>query len=572
MTRYLNRAHKCEEKVAAALTKEPGARIKAFAKLRREGDFESNIAKLKSNNLNIVVVREGKVTRDDYTVCTRCCGFFTKRTIAKHLKLCYGDTAESVKRIEGLRASRMFLASALVSDEKYKSFSSEIIGRMSSNEHLFLIKNDELLMLYGYTMFEKSGSSRFDEISNKLRNVARLISEFRKMHDATVSAVELIDPSQWENIISCIKKLVKHGGCENVGVPTLLLRLGRLLADLASAKRILGIKSKNKGMVEDARDFLELHEDEWNVYANHALETLAAKKDKTPELLPLTEDLKTLREFILRELEKMMNAFKEKDLNDFFISRDEFSFLQKLVLVRIITFNARRGGETSKLLLDDFINCDKWKRSEDIERITDPCEKLLASRLKVIYSKGKRKKRAPTLFPGEVQQAIEVLIKNRTKVGVAASNEYLFACTTKRSVNPIRGWEVVHEVCLKANLKKPHLVTSTKIRKHMATVLQLLDMNNVEIEWVTEHLGHTQDVHKTWYRQEASTVELTKVAKILIAKDVGVEFTNKKMKDLTGNIFFYLWLLDCIISKTILALLYSQINFSTLCVTELDVG
>ena len=99
---------------------------------------------------------------------------------------------------------------------------------------------------------------------------------------------------------------------EEIGQAWWLLRLGRSLADLASAKRILGIKSKNKVMVEDARDFLELHEDEWNVYANHALATLAAKKDKTPELLPLTEDLKTLREFILRELEKMiMHSMKK---------------------------------------------------------------------------------------------------------------------------------------------------------------------------------------------------------------------------------------------------------------------
>lgn len=29
----------------------------------------------------------------------------------------------------------------------------------------------------------------------------------------------------------------------------------------------------------------------------------------------------------------------------------------------------------------------------------------------------------------------------------------------------------------------------------MATVLQLLDMNAAELEWVTEHLGHTTDVH-----------------------------------------------------------------------------
>ena len=77
----------------------------------------------------------------------------------------------------------------------------------------------------------------------------------------------------------------------------------------------------------------------------------------------------------------MMNTLIEKDLKNFIISRDEFSYLQKLVLVRIITFNARRCGESSKLYFDDSINCGKWKSYEDIHRITDPFEKLLASRL-----------------------------------------------------------------------------------------------------------------------------------------------------------------------------------------------
>ena len=90
---------------------------------------------------------------------------------------------------------------------------------------------------------------------------------------------------------------------------------------------------------------------------------------------------------------------------------------------------------------------------------------------------------------------------------------------------------------MKAKLEKPNLITSTKIRKHMATVLQLLDMNNAKLEWVTEHPGHSPDVHKTWYRQEASTVELTKVAKLLIAKDNNVSFKNKKMRDITGMYF-----------------------------------
>ena len=56
----------------------------------------------------------------------------------------------------------------------------------------------------------------------------------------------------------------------------------------------------------------------------------------------------------------------------------------------------------------------------------------------------------------------------------------------------------MHEITHKIGLKNPELITSTKIRKHMSTVLQLVDMNAAELEWVPEHLGHTADVHRTW--------------------------------------------------------------------------
>lgn len=92
------------------------------------------------------------------------------------------------------------------------------------------------------------------------------------------------------------------------------------------------------------------------------------------------------------------------------------------------------------------------------------------------------------------------------------------------------GWDVVNSIAAKAHLKKPELIPSTKIRKQMATVLQLLDMTPAELEWVTEHLGHTADVHKTWYRQEASTIKLTKVATLLMAKHKGVNFKNKRKR------------------------------------------
>ena len=534
--RHMMRQHKAEPRVKLILKMGKSKQNMEFSKLRREGDYNSNILKLKEKNHNLTVVRSGKLSTAKYTVCVNCHGFFTKRTLRKHSNICNDNSKEACRKADGLKESKMYLASVLAVDSKYDKFSADVLARMQEDELSIFIKHDELLMLYGYTIYEKGGVEKFSEISNKLRNVARLVLKYREMFDAFVTTNEIIDPTHWDSIIKCIKHVVDHCGNENVGIPSLLLRLGRSLQALASAKRAVGIKTKNEDMVKDARDFLELYDGDWHIYANHALSTIASKKDKVPELLPLTEDVKKLRLFLLSEIKKITGSLKEDDQNCI-LTRSEFVYLQKLTLVRIITFNARRGGEPAKLKLEAWLNCDKWKRHEDIENLTDPLEQLLASRLKLVYSKGKRKKRVPTIFTDEVQEAINYLVRTREQIGVIPSNTFLFPCTTKKSSNHVRGWEVVHEIAGKAKLRKPELITSTKIRKHMATVLQLLDMNNAELEWVTEHLGHTGDVHKTWYRQEASTVELTKVAKLLIAKDKGVDFKNKKMKDLTGITF-----------------------------------
>ena len=54
----------------------------------------------------------------------------------------------------------------------------------------------------------------------------------------------------------------------------------------------------------------------------------------------------------------------------------------------------------------------------------------------------------------------------------------------------------------KMSLRKPNLLTPTRTRKFLATVLQLLDLSEAELTWITNHLGHTEDVHKGWYRKE----------------------------------------------------------------------
>ena len=50
-----------------------------------------------------------------------------------------------------------------------------------------------------------------------------------------------------------------------------------------------------------------------------------------------------------------------------------------------------------------------------------------------------------------------------------------------------------------------------RTRKWLATIMQLLDLSNGELTWLTNHMGHTKDVHMAWYCKEDATIELTKV-------------------------------------------------------------
>ena len=78
-------------------------------------------------------------------------------------------------------------------------------------------------------------------------------------------------------------------------------------------------------------------------------------------------------------------------------------------MARIMTFNARRGGEPAKLTLENLeaVEDGRWKKRNDIENLDDPVEQKLSSRLKLCYVEGKKKKEVtkallPILFTDEV--------------------------------------------------------------------------------------------------------------------------------------------------------------------------
>ncbi|KAK7473594.1 hypothetical protein BaRGS_00035141 [Batillaria attramentaria] len=72
------------------------------------------------------------------------------------------------------------------------------------------------------------------------------------------------------------------------------------------------------------------------------------------------------------------------------------------------------------------------------------------------------------------------------------------------------GHRCLREAVQHSGAKNPQDITSTKLRQHLATVTQLLNLNGHELEQVCGFLGHNISVHGEYYRLPQDSYQLAK--------------------------------------------------------------
>ncbi len=116
----------------------------------------------------------------------------------------------------------------------------------------------------------------------------------------------------------------------------------------------------------------------------------------------------------------------------------------------------------------------KWKNQESLSLISEE-ECNLAKQLKICNILDKRRWQVPILLMDETINEVRRLLETRDSVGVHAQNKFVFARMYQDSLVHLDGWKTVNTVALAASLEKPELISSTRIRKELATTLQRLD-------------------------------------------------------------------------------------------------
>ena len=129
---------------------------------------------------------------------------------------------------------------------------------------------------------------------------------------------------------------------------------------------------------------------------------------------------------------------------------------------------------------------------------------------------------------------IDLLCTCRERVGVNRNNKYLFSRALYGSVSHIRGSDSIRTFSEEGGAQEPKLLWSTKLRKQIATLSQILNLRDNEMDLLADFWGHTIRSHRSVYRLPEQTLQVAKVSKVLLSLDKG-DFSEQSGKILIWN-------------------------------------
>ena len=372
-------------------------------------------------------------------------------------------------------------------------------------------------------------------ISNKLRELARLVLETRKCCDSVSTFTDCLLSKNFDFVVEAVTEL--SGWDEDEGTlarPSIGIKLGHSLRKCSKILKGDGIKKGSKSLVNQADNFATLVDLNWNdKIARIARRELDQRKWNKPHLLPLTSDLQLLQKHLKMVIADSINGLASNN-NDVKVYRN----LSTAILATLILFNRRRGGEPALLTINDFEKRAMSVINEEVKKSLSPFELRLCKSFTKIDIRGKRGRKVPLLLTKEMENGIKLLIKLRDDVGVKAENKYVFAVLGNGSLKNIRGPDAIRKHVKLCQLKCPEAIYSTNLRKHVATLSQLLNLQQNEQEMLATFMGHDIAIHREYYRLPEDTLQLAKCSKILLLMEKGEigNYSGKSLSEIEINL------------------------------------
>ncbi|CAH0558836.1 unnamed protein product [Brassicogethes aeneus] len=520
-SRHLIRKHSEDETVKKILKMpmKSKERRDAILALRKKGNFVLN-----QEQKILKPVRKPTTNNDnDYFPCVDC------------LDVKNGDS-----KVRHLTQAQTFLASTgLLGNYLNKSrLKKNVFSVMRPDEISFAAKNDPLICLFGESYLNKHKRKQMNVVvSNKMRELARLQLALKK--STTINGLmEVLKPEMYNHIITAAKIISGYNSnTQTFKASSLALHLGTSLKFLCDiGRKALVTKDplfehsdvdKKQKEISDLKDMIHSH---WcNDLSSLANKVLNENKVDKPKILPLTEDVQAFNKYVTNLADKAYEKIKAgKDVVA------NYKLLAECTLSIVLVFNRKRIGEVQFLDIQSYERNFSAKNQKECLNSLTELEKSMSATFKRVVVFGKGSKPVPILFTKRMQQFVDILLKIRRENDIVPdSNKYVFA--NPGSVDRwMSGSSALRKLAFKCGAKKPELLTSTRFRKQIATILQLMCFEKTEMEQIAKFMGHTEKTHTEFYRLTEDVFQTAKVAKVLLLLNAGkgTEFKGKSLSEI----------------------------------------
>ncbi|KAL4704338.1 hypothetical protein ACJJTC_019383 [Scirpophaga incertulas] len=509
--RHVIRNHTTETEVQKILAypKKSIKRKNLLTALRKKGNYITNVSKcvkpMKKSNI---------YPNTEYLPCEVCLGFYARKQLWKHKKRCHPKSQTNNTQV----IAQNFMLRHLPVDKKLKS---EIFPKMRPDRVSLEAKQDPLICAFGAQYMRIHREKHFINVtSRKMRELAKLLIQLKTLRTFK-DLMDVLKPQNYDLIVTATKKVSSYDDkIERYGAPTYALNISTSIKQCCNIAIMATLKSgtsvENATLESDLKTLIQLIEANWKYdISSQACSDLNLKKWNKITIIPLASDLKLLKDHLREQAKNAAFKLRESQENNI----EAYNSLLETVYCRIILLNRRRPGELQRLLLSTYQDCNNSNNSyEEFDRVISSAEKYLVKSFKRIVIRGKRGRGVPVLLSDDVQSDIDLLISVRSNY-IPDNNNYLFAkpgCQT-----PLCGYKVVAMYAKSCGAKNPKAITTTKLRKHLATLTQMLNLKDTDIEQLANFMGHTQAIHRQNYRLPDDIYQTAKISKLLLLMENG---------------------------------------------------
>ncbi|XP_063223326.1 uncharacterized protein LOC134531559 [Bacillus rossius redtenbacheri] len=537
LPRHLERKHANEMEVAQflCLPKCSVQRKEKMAAISNRGLFQHNVQVFKTGSGVLVPKRRPnkptEVTK--YLPCEVCGAFYVKKYLVRHQAKCRKKINAKKRSVRDRTAQARSSLLIPTNKETSSRFKEHILSRMTHDDVFQEISSDNLIQSFGEYLFEKlcHMERHHRMVADRCRELGRFMKKVKEIDPSVKNITELIMPGKYQLIKKAVQFLAGFDFETNTfAIPTLALKLGHSLKKCACILKGTFMEDDVlRQRIGEVNNFLELIELKWTTeIATKAHRTLEERKWNAPRRLPLAKDIVVLNKFLLEEDARLSSQLVKQT------TANTFEQLTEVSLCRTLVLNRRRVGEVQYMLVKDYKQISRLDPESDTFKTLTESEKALTQKLKRIEIRGKKGRKVPVILTKDMQSSINLLLSSREACGVSKNNKYLFPSLRHESGH-YRAHVVLRKMAIASGAQNPTTLTSTKLRKHVATMTQLLNLRTHELDAVAAFMGHDIRVHRQYYRLQDDALDLAKVSKLLINLDKGKlsSMKDKNLDDMT---------------------------------------